>query len=153
SSAQSSQTPDATLTVKVDGLILLEASPNYALRGETDEHADNHWIDSVAKDSLNQAAEAFLNARWNTNSEKMLINDISLKGGGGFDIFGGWVRDIDSQCKSFGHCSHRLGLDVDIENLNRLRQLINIFESRGWTFIDEGQLTRGSTRYPHFRFE
>lgn len=83
----------------------------------------------------------------------MRINDLSLRYGGGLDVQRGWIRDVQTQCRSYGHCSHREGFDVDIENLSRLGRLIEAFENRGWSFIDEGQLSGQSTRYPHFRFE
>ncbi|MEK9137343.1 MAG: hypothetical protein AAB393_09475, partial [Bacteroidota bacterium] len=142
-----------SLVTIVSSLVQLPTSNDYTLSGQTAAHPSNHWVNVEARDSLIAGAIAFRRARWNTQGERMRINDLSLRYGGGLDIQNGWVRDVQTQCRSFGHCSHREGLDVDIENLNRLSRLIEAFENRGWSFIDEGQLSGQSTRYPHFRFE
>jgi hypothetical protein len=148
-----------SLRTRVPGLVLLPENTNYYLKtgGRSEHHGppgfsedNNHWITPVARDSLISGAIKFRNARWNRQGEKMKINDISLPYGGGLDIFGAWTADVDSPaCYSRGHCSHRTGTDVDIENLSRLKKLIEAFENKGWTYKKEPQ----PTRFPHFRFK
>ena len=155
------------LALQVPGLQLLTEDTNYVKVGGTCNHHgprvdgqflacrapdNNHSISPEAADSLLSAARAFRNAKWNFIRERMRINDISLPGGGGFDIFGEWDRDIrHPDYLHRGHGSHRLGTDVDVENLSRLNELIDAFDGTGWNFVDEAQGS-GSTRFPHFRF-
>jgi len=158
-----------SLITRVPGLVLLPVeNTSYSKTGGTCNHHgpridnlyqhcrtpdNNHWVNQVARDSLVSAARAFKNAEWNTSGELMKINDISLPLGGGFDIYAGWERDVDrGTCANYGHCLHREGLDVDIENLSRLRQLREVLENRGWSWLDESNLPSGATRYPHFQF-
>ena len=68
----------------------------------------------------------------------MVLNDISLPNGGLFDINPNWNPP---------HKSHRIGKDVDIENISRTAELRAILEKRGWEFIAEG-----GNAYPHFRY-
>jgi hypothetical protein len=138
---------------RVSGLEEMGPTEFHVLTGQTGEHADNHWINPSAYVSLAGAARAFAEAQWNTSSELMRINDISLPYGGGFDIYGHWQRDVYENCLAYGHCSHRTGKDVDIENLARIERLREVLEKRGWRFLDEGQLGGMSTRYPHFRYD
>ena len=141
-----------SVTELVAGLELLPDNANYASVGGTCNHHgpsdrgignqcqtpnNNHGINSEALGSLESAASEFRNARWNRSRERMRINDISLPFGGLFDISGRWLNP---------HDSHRNGKDVDIENINRLRQLRRVLEPT-WEYIPEGP-----TFYPHFRF-
>jgi len=147
---------------RVPNLVLLTEDTNYAKTGGTATHHgppgwsqdNNHWITVAAQDSLTNAAQEFRNGRWNRVRERMRVNDISLVFGGGFDLGGNWTEDVTPpNCRENlrGHCEHRLGIDVDIENLSRLNELRDAFQGTGWNFVDEGQ-SRGSTRYPHFHF-
>lgn len=142
------------LTTSVSGLVQMPSSSDYSLTGAPpgSRHPSNHWIKPVARDSLIRGAQKFLHAKWNRTGERMRLNDMSLEYGGGLDIFGAWTADVDSPaCKTRGHCSHREGTDVDIENLSSLKKLIDAFDRKGWTYKKEpaGQ----TSRYPHFRFE
>jgi hypothetical protein len=144
-----------SILTRVPGLVLLsDGDTNYIKTGGTCDHHgprsdtlyqscrtpdNNHWISSIAADSLARAAYEFLNARWNVNREKMRLNDIGLPHGGLFDINGQWLP---------AHVSHRTGQDVDIENRGRLQRLREVLETRRWTYIPEGP-----TFFPHFRFE
>jgi hypothetical protein len=136
----------------VPSLVEMPEAGTYILTGEVPNHRSNHWINPRLRDSLTSACSAYRTQSWNRNHTLIRVNDIALPFGGGLDIFGAWERDTESQCASYGHCSHREGEDVDIENLNNLRKLIEIFENRRMHFIDEGQF-EGSTRYPHFRLQ
>jgi hypothetical protein len=142
-----------TLLVRVPGLDTIPDSPYYVKTGGTCNHHgprtdglypgcrtpdENHYLEPIPMDSLEKAAKDFYEADWNAKQEKMRINDASLPDGGEFDISGNWKTP---------HLSHRIGKDVDIENLKEKRNLLPIMSNYGWTYIKEG-----STYYPHFRF-
>lgn len=144
------------ITTQVPGLVPMPPDASYSLSGFKTFHPGNHWITPVARDSLKSGARAFLTAPWNNRGEQLVLNDMSLQYGGGFDVDTGWSIDIDSPTyKTRGHGSHRKGTDVDIENLSRLHQLIATLTKHRWHFWDEGQLRliSPSTRYPHFHFQ
>jgi hypothetical protein len=157
-----------TVVVRVPGLVLLPDSEDYKKTGGTDNHHgprldnldpqsrtpdNNHWIDSTVRPSLQNAARSFRTAYWNTKRELMRINDISLPSGGGFDILSEWRRDIQDEWRTRGHGSHRKGNDVDIENLSRLKELKDALSGEGWRFVEEGQTTAGTKKYPHFQHD
>lgn len=146
-----------TLVVRVPDLVPLGEDTSYVLSGGTCSHHgperpgnpipercetpdNNHFITKAAKDSLVAASEEYLAAPWNTEEEKIRVNDISLPLGGYFGINSDWIGD---------HVSHRIGKDVDIENSSQVQRLKKVFERNGWDFIPHD----GSGFYPHFRHE
>ncbi|NNN04714.1 MAG: hypothetical protein HKL90_02320 [Elusimicrobia bacterium] len=162
----------ATLTVAMPNLSLLDDATYYDKTGGTCDHPgpnthglsencsapdDNHYVYSSPVDpsdptsnprqQLQRAAQAFLKA----TGTKMRFNDMSLPDGGGFDIFGQWDSDVDAaSCTRRGHCWHRLGKSVDVENLSQLDKLKVAFQKAGnrWTYVPEGK-----TVYPHFQWD
>ena len=83
----------------------------------------------------------------------MRFNDMSLPDGGGFDINGAWFLTTSQtvDCKSSGgHCWHRLGKSVDIENAGptNLIKLKGVLEppAGNWIFVNEGKSV-----FPHFQ--
>jgi len=149
---------------KADSLLLLPADSDYDKTGGTCDHHgpridgqygncltpdNNHWLTSVMRDSLVGAAKDYRNAKWNSRAEKLKINDVSLPFGGGFDILAGWELDVST--KSRGHCTHRMGIEVDIENMNMLDRLKAIFKVHSLEFIDESTIS--PTRFPHFKLK
>ncbi len=165
----------ATLTVAMPNLDLLPDATYYDKTGGTCDHPgparadrnipiacqspdDNHYVYSSPVDpnkpnsnpslQLQMAAQAFLKA----TKSKMRLNDMSLPDGGGFDIFGQWDKDVSANnCKFRGHCWHRLGKSVDVENLGQLVKLEQAFSDAGnrWIYVREGN----TTAYPHFQWD
>jgi hypothetical protein len=140
-----------TLVVQVPNLVSLGEDTSYILSGGTCAHHgastdgiaarcetpdNNHFITKAAEDSLGAAAKEYLIAV----DEKIRVNDISLPLGGYFGINSDWTG---------AHVSHRIGEDVDIENLSNLDNLKEAFLDNGWEFIPHDE----SGFYPHFRLE
>lgn len=103
-----------TLTVAVSGLMQLPNNPNLRLVGMygamsctgnvvMSRHSDNHWGSLQLVKNLLLIAEDFA-----INAGLILrINDMSLKGGGAFDVESEWDPDP--------HVAHRWGHNVDID--------------------------------------
>lgn len=168
----SNATSTATLTVAMPNLSLLDDATYYDKTGGTCDHPgpnarglpasctapdDNHYVYSSPVDpndptsnpslQLQRAAQIFLK----TTKSKMRLNDMSLPDGGGFDIFGQWDSNVNATtCTRSGHCWHRLGKSVDVENLSQLDKLEAAFDKAGgdWEYIPEGK-----TVYPHFQWD
>jgi len=49
----------------------------------------------------------------------LAVIDMSLPSGGGFDIGGGWERDISGRRGAAGHKFHRIGKSVDFSHFYR----------------------------------
>jgi hypothetical protein len=138
------------MKTRVAGLILLPGDSSYTQTGGTEKHHgpgasspawrtpdDNHWIQDTLLQSFVAAAGGFSGDSKN-HSGILRVNDLSLKFGGRFDINGNWTDDE--------HKSHRIGQDVDIENMN-IGILKSHFKKENWGFIKEGV-----GKYPHFRY-
>lgn len=98
--------------VKNSGLVTLPVSTSYTLIGETATHASNHYANASMTTFINR-----LSAEWEKTHPILLINDISLKYGGHFDINGSWnVAD--------GHKQHIFGNDVDINYVGTANERI-----------------------------
>ena len=171
----SNATSTATLTVAMPNLDLLPDATYYDKTGGTCDHPgpnarglpaactapdDNHYVYSSPVDpndpnsnpslQLQRAAQAFLDA----TGSKMRLNDMSLPDGGGFDIKGAWFLTTSQtvDCKSSGgHCWHRLGKSVDIENagptnLIKLKKFLQP-PNGNWIFVNEGKSV-----FPHFQW-
>ncbi len=112
------------LTVRVPNLQLLPNSADYVKIGGTIEHrgppgftTDNNHYGTA---TLAAAIQVISAEHRRTFTQLLKINDMSLPFGGGFDIYGRWHTDIDVPgCRQpgFGHCTHRLGQDVDVDDL------------------------------------
>lgn len=128
----------------------------YVLTGATEKHLNNHFIHVSALPDLQIAVLEFLaDPDIEETGEISRFNDMSLVFGGGFDVFGNWRAGVTLPgCRTTGHCWHKEGIDVDIENLNRLQDLREALELNGWCFIDEGQtrLVNPTTKFLHFRY-
>jgi hypothetical protein len=118
---QPAVTTEQSITVRVPNLSWLPDSPDYVKIGGTAGHRgppnfsppdNNHYGTATrAIQDIQQLARDY-HRRF---SERLMINDMSLPFGGGFDVSGGWRTDIDQPgCRSRGHCTHRLGTDVDV---------------------------------------
>jgi hypothetical protein len=105
-----------TIRLKVDGeeqkslamgigITILGEMPSsnyWRLTGETAKHPDNHY--AVVSTIANMAKIA--REYYELTDTTLGINDMSLKWGGLFDIYGNW---------STPHSTHRTGEDVDID--------------------------------------
>jgi hypothetical protein len=104
---------EATIIVRVPNLYSMP-SGNWRLTGQMTAHPINHYGTYYTVVNTHGMAEDF----YEQLDATLGINDMSLKYGGGFDIYGNWLSDITSpQCrqKGHGHCSHRKGTGVDID--------------------------------------
>jgi hypothetical protein len=123
-----------SFSVKVPGLIDFNTilSNEWFLTGSRTEHTVNHFCNPDMGINLSGAIMDFY--AWNkTYSKKknkaiikLGINDMSLVGGGDFDIYGDW--NLNSN-----HSFHRVGLSVDINrssmNTEELSKLTTIIET------------------------
>ena len=142
------------LTVTVGGLAPLANSADYVKIGGTTRHRgppnfalDNNHYGTV---TMLQAIATLASRHRARYTQLLMINDISLEYGGGFDINGGWHADIDDAdptragCQPLvGHCTHRLGRNVDVADLTADGFLVDPFwleaevRSLGGTFLAE----------------
>ena len=102
-----------TIIVRVPNLYPMP-SGNWRLTGQLPVHPINHYGTYYTIVNTHSMADDF----YEQFDATLGINDMSLKWGGGFDIYGNWLDDITSpQCrqKGHGHCSHRKGTGVDID--------------------------------------
>jgi hypothetical protein len=109
-----------SLTIKVPDLVPLPVSNDYVKFGGTGRHPgpddncfngaanftyepdENHWALQSTIDTL-----LAVNATWKAKGmDKLWINDMSLRFGGHFDVFGYWDG---------AHRFHRVGRDVDVK--------------------------------------
>jgi|GEM_PF-5478032 len=126
------------LTVFVPGFTFLPDDNNYIKIGGTNSHLgppvssttdNNHYGTFGTIQAISTIASTY---RQN-DGERLLINDISLPNGGGFDIYGAWNRDIDSPgCLQRGHCTHRIGRNADISGTGQNGRVTNEREF-AWT--------------------
>jgi len=97
---------EKTIDVQIPGLVPLQGSSLYFLTGNTSpqglRHPDNHFARTSTLVSMQKIALAFFQA---TNA-RLGVNDMSIEWGGIFDINGNW---------SPSHCTHRDGVDADID--------------------------------------
>ncbi|MBI4822891.1 MAG: putative metal-binding motif-containing protein, partial [Nitrospirae bacterium] len=103
-----------SINVKVPYDLYSMPGGNYRLTGWTTFHQMNHYGTYYTVVNTRLIAEDF----YKQSKATLGINDMSLKWGGGFDIYGRWLEDITSpKCrqKGHGHCSHRKGISVDID--------------------------------------
>ena len=113
---------------KIPNLILLPNSQSYIKYGGTNIHWGppshsnndyNHYGTVRLVNAIQNIANSFRN---DFNNVRLRINDMSLPLGGGFDIYGNWIEDIENRDNSnrtcgqsgHGHCTHRMGLNADI---------------------------------------
>ena len=119
-----------SLIIKTGDFILLSTASYYTLRGGTClHHGPQGPTDCVSPDqdhfgtAATAASIATAAAQWFNKHPalELVMNDMSLPLGGGFDIGGHWSGDIvrndprPSHCNAVGHCGHRDGRTVDIE--------------------------------------
>ncbi|MBI4824151.1 MAG: hypothetical protein HY805_07995 [Nitrospirae bacterium] len=116
------------IDVKVKGLHPMPGGMYYVLVGSpksndpcrfvppTSQHNENHYgtwnliyaVKQIARKYASQSTTPYINLR---------VNDMSLPGGGAFDVYNHWLADTTApQCKQkgHGHCTHRLGINADI---------------------------------------
>ena len=151
---------------KIPNLILLPNSQSYIKYGGTNFHWGppghlnndyNHYGTVILVNAIQKIANNFRN---NYPNVRLRINDMSLPLGGGFDIYGNWIEDIENRDNNnrpcvqsgHGHCTHRMGLNADISfrildqynNLVRINQeqyrilLQYITEFYGQPYIHRG---------------
>ncbi|MBI4824629.1 MAG: hypothetical protein HY805_10445 [Nitrospirae bacterium] len=117
-----------TIDVKVPGLYPMPGGMYYILVGSptsndpcrfvppTSKHNENHYgtwnliyaVKKIAKKYAFATNDQYINLR---------VNDMSLPGGGAFDVYNHWFADTTApQCKQkgHGHCGHRVGKNADI---------------------------------------
>lgn len=88
----------------IEGLALLSAGSGYALIGATAKHGTNHYATSAALSAIPLIASEYHAAF--PKDQDLLVNDISLRYGGLFDIGGDWAAP---------HITHRFGSQVDLQ--------------------------------------
>ena len=126
-------TSETIIQVKVPGFFELGEGDGYALIGQTATHHGNHYGTESTLYSLLDLAGAY----YEENKGTLRINDISLIGGGLFDIKANW---------SSPHKSHRVGKNVDVDDVTaegkkvRSASLKKVAEKLGIkiTILDEG---------------
>jgi len=96
-------TDSTNILVKVPGLEDLGTNSDWVLVGSRPEHPNNHYITDDAKTILMYLASSYRGTF--PNEEPLHINDISLRYGGLFDVYGNWKSP---------HIEHRKGTVVDI---------------------------------------
>ena len=118
-----------SLITRVPGLQLLPEGNHYVKVGGTCEHHgprddalyqncrtpdSDHWGTQTLIQNIQTIADSFAVSY---SGFRLRVNDLSLKYGGGFDIFGRWLTDITPPgCRpaGFGHCEHRTGDSGDV---------------------------------------
>lgn len=141
---------EETVNVKVPGLFDLGVGGSYRLTGSTGTHPVNHYGTDSTIVSTNYMANDF----YEQFNATLGINDMSLPGGGGFDIYGRWLDDITPpKCrqKGYGHCGHRIGTSVDIDrcalsatNPNNIidQFCIGLGYAKGFIQVDRNRIRR-----------
>lgn len=148
------------LTVRVPDLQFLPGSADYEKIGGTTEHrgpplfptADNNHYGTTTSIA---AIEDLAAEHRGTFAQRLRINDMSLPYGGGFDIVGRWHTDVDSPgCRQigFGHCTHRLGQDVDVSQFTAEGFLVNPFWLEPAVIIRNGRF-RDEGNHFHLTFQ
>ncbi len=95
-----------SFTTKVPDLVNLDGNIYYDSVGATGEHSSNRWGSVSFLEKLKSAAYGYYPKYFgSTLAPKLAINDINLKWGGLFDIYGNW---------SPPHLEHRIGVVADI---------------------------------------
>ncbi len=103
-----------TLRVRVEGLAELGPGRGYALVGETATHPQNHYGRPFLRNWIRHLAQRAQEEM----GEFLYINDMSLEGGGLFDVCG--TFNPSTSCLSSaglpvsGHVQHRWGDQVDL---------------------------------------
>jgi hypothetical protein len=98
--------------VKVPDLVNIFTMPfrdaqwAYPSIGETQEHADHHYLTVAAATRMLGISQKFQKI-W-PNAPKLTLNDASLVWGGKFDIPGTWERNPNA------HAEHRIGENIDV---------------------------------------
>ncbi|MBI5892183.1 MAG: hypothetical protein HZB79_00775 [Deltaproteobacteria bacterium] len=107
------------LSIRIPELTLLPDKQIYVKIGGTNKHLgppisitdNNHYGTARTVEAISSISVVY----YDKGGENLLINDMSLPYGGGFDIYGAWDSDIDSpRCLQRGHCTHRVGRNADI---------------------------------------
>lgn len=88
----------------IEGLTLLPAGTGYTLVGATSKHAVNHYATGAAISAIPLIAREY-HAEFPKDGD-LLVNDISLRYGGLFDIGGDWAAP---------HITHRFGSQADVQ--------------------------------------
>lgn len=135
------------LTVRVPGFLELGEGDGYVLIGQTNIHSSNHHGTEITLFSLLD----IVSACYESGKGTLRINDISLPYGGGFDNGGHWEADIIDQypddpkrCNDIGHCSHRFGRNVDVDDVTAEGRSVDAdwlsdsIRKKGGRFLNEG---------------
>ncbi len=95
---------EGTINIRIEGLQDLPASGDHhvVVRGGTASHPQGTSATPKTIETFEEIAEKYFLL---TDGRRLSVNDISLPGGGLFDVDGTW---------SPPHVSHRIGTDVDI---------------------------------------
>ncbi len=128
------------LDVMVPGLIELPQSPEYILTGANSLHPFNHYGTTTTVNSMTGLATA-----WNEehpDANKLVVNDMSLKWGGRFDVLGNWIGS---------HSNHSFGIAADIskrcvKKSNR-GALILLMDKHGFDVWSEGDTIKEQNHY------
>lgn len=115
-----------TAGVGLEGLASLGGGTGYKLIGATAQHHDNHYAIPAVISAIPKIAADYQAAF--PGAPDLLINDISLRQGGIFDINGDWKTP---------HVTHRHGYQVDMQkstvpaaHQEKLQQIIGSFGGR-----------------------
>ncbi len=130
----------ASMDILVPSLQELPLDPSYVLGGNNQLHPFNHYatINTVA-------AISALGKQWrktHASANKLVFNDMSLKWGGLFDVFGNWTGS---------HSNHSFGTALDlskrcVKKSNRAA-LIRLMDDLGFTVQSEGNTLDEQNHY------
>lgn len=110
------------ISVRVPGLVELGEGEGYDLMPQPDKgHPYNHFGKLDTFTVLWDIAAVY----FETENSTLRINDISLPEGGAFDICGKWDPKLTCDTyKKGGHNTHRLGEDVDVDDITTEKKTV-----------------------------
>lgn len=135
-----------SLDIMMQGLSELPQSASYVSAGinagANTLHQFNHYATTTTVNTLIRLAARWNDDHINTNTNKLVFNDISLKFGGLFDVHGNW---------SGSHSNHSFGTAVDvskrcIKKTNRAA-FIRLIDELGFSMLSEGDAGAEQNHY------